>query len=539
MDGLAGRLGLAEVPLPGCAVPIPTVDGGTATLWAATLGRGVGGDAALGPRALEAWRDAVLSMPRGIGLLWSAVSRHRDEPPTLLKLAARPLGMTGVSPGTVDGPSVGLAFLLLLVSRVTGLAVPGDLTASAAVDASGLVSGVGGLAAKIAIVTREAPRVRRMLVSASQAGEAARAARAGLAIVGVRSVSEAARVVFGEALPRALVDLASTTRGRRDLVDSLFRLALQGRSELVDWTPVESAVALALDRFPDLAAEDRDTLRFVRAVAARHERNTGELPGDGWLLGQPLALRVDLAAHFAQQSADTGLPSCDDVERLIAPLLPVRLEEAHVPQLRLAGARARMLAVNGRPGEAMRLDEALVRAFTAAFAEEEASHPLAEWYRLSGACRDAQAFSRAEQAAEAIAARGGLEDGRAYLSLARAKSLVELGRVDDALPLLEAAARDVRLPEHLRLSAMRWAARPGRAVAREWREALRRDPGAEGPVGRVFVLLSDLDRALAEGTETAETLDALTASAPGIVGALRRAAPAGRDAAYVGRFYPY
>ena len=77
----------------------------------------------------------------------------------------------------IDGPSFGLALTLSLASIVFDCALPGDIVASATVDAAGNVGPVGGLDRKIAGLQRMAPRVTRLIVAASQRDEAEAAGR--------------------------------------------------------------------------------------------------------------------------------------------------------------------------------------------------------------------------------------------------------------------------------------------------------------------------------------------------------------------------
>ncbi len=535
-----------EVPSGGRAVPVVTVSESAATLWAAVPHRDESG-ATLGPRALRAWDDAVVALPRSVGLLWAAVSPHRSRPPSLLKVVSRPLFKSGVPEATVDGPSVGLAFVIALVSRVTGLPVPDDLLASAAIDAEGGLASVGRLDVKARLLMSVAPRIRRFLVAASQEAEAQAAMHgSGVEVVPARSVGEAVALVFGDALAEALVGLGATVRGRSELVEALLRLALRRRAELVDWSPVERAAGLALERFSDLTEDQRMTLVFVRSVAARHERNEGLPPGQEWFERRPLAVRVEALAHLAQQCADAGVPAWAEVEKLVAPYLPGRTADAFPVQLKLAGARARCLAVNGRPREALEAQEEIARATVGALLDEEASYPLAEWFRLTGACGDAASRDRAEQVFRQIAERGALEGGRAYVELSRARALVALGPAQDALEPLQGLAADARLPKHVRLSARRWTAKALRAVgdrasAERVLEDLRRDLEGAPKEDRVFLLLSEIDAALGSGEvgRAPTALAALAEAAPGLAASLRRAAPPEVEAEYVGRFYPY
>jgi hypothetical protein len=342
------------------------------------------------------------------------------------------------------------------------------------------------------------------------------------------------------------VGLGATHAGRSELVEALLRLALRRRAELVDWSPVEKAAGLALERFPHLTDDQRDTLVFVRSVAARHERNEGRPPGREWFERRPLAVRVEALAHLAQHCADAGVPPWPDVERLVTPYLPGLTEDAFPAQLKLGGARARCLAVNGRPQEALEAQEEIATATVGALLDEEASYPLAEWFRLAGACGDAASRDRAEQVSRQVGERGALEGGRAYVELARARALVGLGPAGEALEPLRGLASDPSLPKHVRLSARRWTVKALRAVgdlagAAQALANLRLDLEGAPKEDRVFLHLSEIDDALeaGAGARAAAAVGALLEVAPGLVESLLRAAPKEQGAEYVARFYPY
>ena len=65
----------------------------------------------------------------------------------------------------IDGPSFGLALVLSLASIVFDAILPGDVVASATVDAAGNVGPVGGLEQKVGGLQRLAPRVTRLIVA--------------------------------------------------------------------------------------------------------------------------------------------------------------------------------------------------------------------------------------------------------------------------------------------------------------------------------------------------------------------------------------
>jgi hypothetical protein len=526
-------------------VPAVTVRGGTVSLWALSsephppsLHR-----ATLGPEAIASWETAVLALPRSLPVLWRDLREFAGQPPTPIHLCSHL-----VEPAierrefVVDGGSFGLAFLLQLASRVLSLPLPGDLIASVAIDGLGRTSRVDGLAAKLEGIDALAPRIVRVLVAASQ-HEEVRGSAGRLELVPVRTAAQALDLVFGEALGARLADAGSDDARRRELVDAFFRLALVGRGAAVDWSPVERGARIALQKWPP-AFDDRYRLQFAAGVAGRHERNAGEIPvpGPAWLDAQPEPIRVGVLTHLVQQSADTGTPPPAEIEPYAVTLVPKDLGSAYVPQLKLAGALARLWAVTGRAAEALDLQQRVARAFVAIFEESEVSFQLSEWFRLAGALGDAEAFERAEAFLARLEATGGVSAaGRPYLELARARAAVDLGRADAAVrDRLDTMSRDLTVPAHVRWSACRWAARawrqagqPARADARLVDMELER---TKAPHADRYLMLAEFDAAVGRAGSAQAFLDRLAALDPGPLTHLRAAYESPAD---IVRFYPY
>jgi hypothetical protein len=420
-----------------------TVRGSTVTLWsidANPLSAGPGRRRLLGPDAYAAWRSAAMALPRSIPLLWRSVEACVRHPPFTSRIGVYQAGV-GIEEREplLDGPSFGLCFVLALGSHLAECAVPVDILASARVDERGVLRPVDAIELKIEGAVRLAPAVRRLLVAADQAAEAERAAAGRLEVVAVASAADALRLVFGDSLSAALVGAGSDEAKRAELADTLFRLALVGRSAVVDWSPIERAAALALEAWPTLTDDQRYRLVFAQAVAARHERNEGDLsmPTPEWLASQPASLRLGVIAHLVQQSADTGRPSAFEAELFALAHVPAyfenaltpdledtiipSLKDALVPHLKLLGALARLWAATGRVRAALSLQQQLAHAFVASYAEEEVSYPLTEWFRLAGILQDAESFGRADELWRGLCARGLIStDGVPYLERARA-----------------------------------------------------------------------------------------------------------------------
>jgi hypothetical protein len=516
-----------------------TVHDDTTVLWCIAAGgqrthRSDG--ATLGPRTRAAWREAGIALPRAVPVLWRSVHEGTAQLPHVAYLAS--LSAVAIVPDVrrpIDGPSFGLAFALALASRVLGCALPGDVIATAAMDATGRVGRVGGLEQKLRGLGRLAPSVRWVLVAAEQVAEARRHAAAHLEVVGVAHAAEAIDRVFGQRLSARLVEAGEDKDRRQELTGSFFRLALMGSEALVDWSPVRRGAALALEAWTDLDDDARYRLAFAEAVAARHVDNGGRvgLPPSGWLERQPRMIRAQVVAHLVQQCADAGTPEVSAIEPLATSFLDHPLEESSQADLRLRGALARLLAVTGRPVEALALQERVARAFSAIYADQDVAYPLAEWARLAGVVDDREALARAVDLHERSRSSGGYRGlGPRYVELAilKASRLIEPDNTwirDLAL----AMGTDATLPDTLRWSALRWAGRAGRA------RLMRAADGGNRVAARQLVL-SDLDEALRAGEMgTAEScVEALARYDPGPVRHLRRT---GATVAEIARQYPY
>jgi hypothetical protein len=432
-------------------VPLVTVDAtlSAAALWVLRIGgAGDGRNAPVNFEAdsLQAWEDAATALPRSLPFLWRPVQQARDAPHLASHLVTMQLRDRCMGhPTELRGKSFGLGFVLAMASWILRVSVPDDLIAIGTVDADGRIEAVEGMCEKIAVIEQHAPRIRRVLLPAQQAHEAQAVTTAGLEIVPVDKAARAVELVLGDAFRNLLRRSGEDPEAREELVDSFFRLVILGRSAAIDWTPVEHGATVALQAWSGLDPAAIWKLRCAQAVAARHESNRGEipLPDEPVLRSLPAPLRVLAVVHLLQQCADTGQPSIEMAEALSGEHL-VPVSEAFVPRLKLWSARARLMAVTGRPEEALRLQEELAQAFLARLEYEEVSYQLTEWYRLAGALEDRQAFTRAREVHARVVRLGGLGfTGSRYVDLALARA---------------------RLPRHGR----RWGA--GRhAALPEWR----------------------------------------------------------------------
>jgi hypothetical protein len=498
------------------------------------------GTIGFGVEAERAWRHAAAALPEALPFLWSSVRSARDRGRRAAPLGALARqGAVAVRENLLDGPSFGLPFLLALASLVLERPVPPDVAASGVVEPDGSVLPVARIDEKILVLACLAPRVGRVLVAPADeeaARAAAREAGTDLEIRAVATAAEALQEAFGDELASWGTRAGQDSSARPRIVASLFRLALSGRSHAVSWRPVEAAARAALDGWPDLADGDRRTLEFVAAVAARHDRNAGTLaePDPEWLQAMPALLRIEVVAHFVQQSADTGTPDVASAERLARQHLPPACE-AHAGQLRLMGALGRLRSVTGSPREALALQQTVAETFERAFRYGDMSYALCECFRLAGALGDEEAFERAEALRARAASAGALgSEDDPYVEVARLTAMTRLGRHEGTEAGLQRLLDERSLLPWLRGRALRTKARL---------LAARGSPGAASAfeVGPACQALIRLDRAVErrDAIVAEEALAALGRLHAGLVAHLRAAAGGGDPSAYLARFFPY
>ncbi|MEN6633917.1 MAG: hypothetical protein ABFD84_15925, partial [Candidatus Polarisedimenticolia bacterium] len=460
--------GLAAPPAPRRGVaPLLAVNDDCATLWALKTDDGFPGlhVAAFRDAPLAEWAGLGAALSRTLPLLWRPLDRLREIVPraALLAIVARRPEFVPTAPAALDDRSFGLSLLLANASVALDAPLAPDIAASATIGDDGAAGPVDerGLARKIELLLAAAPRVRRLVVAHENAAAARAAADGRLEIVAAAHGVDALRAAFGEDLEELLLAAGRDDESRARLVESFFALALSRRDAVPDWTPVRRAADAALRRWQDLGDVERARLRFAEAVAARHEANEGAFPWpDDVLLGVlPREPRLELCAHIVQQSADAGFPPADEAEARARVLIGVRFDRSR-GQLRLLGALARLLAVVGRPREALALQREAAEEF-ASMPEDgrrEISFPLSAWFRLSGVLQDNDAFDDAERLLRDVSRRGALA-GEPYIALARATALFRLARTagpDPEATLLRLAA-DTKCESHLRWSAARFA----------------------------------------------------------------------------------
>jgi hypothetical protein len=529
-------------PLPtvGTARCVSTHPTGTA-IWQI---RADANDATLGPEVCSSWEGAKMGLTRSLPVLWQSISDKGRLPGLRFESIWVERGFAR-RVSAVEGPSFGLSFALVLTSRLSDIPVRPEYVASAAVDPTGRVLPVGDLREKVLALRARVATPLTLLVASEQEDDARELADGGLRIVGVANIAAACEEVFGDALVRRLLQLGGTET-RPAILNTLFRIALKGRSEFVDWTPIRRAADFALNHWLDVPSAQVWILEFVRGVAARHQHNAGEIPipNEDMRAQWPRALWLEILAHLLQQAADSGDPSPKTVKPLAERELPSDLRRALAAELHVAGALGRVEAVTGCPEQALARQAAVAQVHWDTFAWNDMSRPLSEWLRLSGTCDAAQELARAETMFEEAKALGALDgQGLAYveLSWARASVMLAIDRSDRPQKVLERLASNAVI-DSVRWSAVRWLARWYATTGRraEAQQQLDRLEQEGGEAGRTPFLLAQLDVAMMGGHKPAtELLDELRRLEPGVVGHLLQAATRGSEVEYVARFYPY
>lgn len=509
----------------------------------------------------EVWARAATVLPRSLPVLWRAVrDAHRRVPVARHLGTWAPEGATQSPPRELDGESYGLSFVLSLASTVLGVPLRPEVAASATVDEFGdtTTKDVAGLHAKIQAIRRHAPQVRTLLVPAHQKDEAeAAAADSGIKIVPIRSAGEALKVAFANDMESALIEAGTNPERKREILRSFFALALGQRSAVLDWSPVARGASLAIERWKDLAPHDLYCLEFARAVAQRHESNTGELtlPEEAWLQTLPSTIRLAVVRHVVQQAADSGSPDVASAEQIGFTHL-VRGAEAFDDHLKLLGALGRLYAVTGRVPEALGFQREAAKAWIDRMNYGETSFPLCEWIRLAGVSGLSDEFGGARASLEEADLLGNIHaDRNPYLRLAIGRAAAMLGDLDTAWKQLDGLPGDVGVPVHVRAGAARWQALIADENSADWPgvtfsfldelEAMKRagDPSVSATAGKAIALVN-LDRAVRRSDEDAahKAIAGLRELEPYPVSHLLQVAPATpvlARAGYVRRHYPY
>lgn len=523
-----------------------------------------GEDAAFIDDAIEAWRDAATALPRSLPVVWDSISTLTRRLPRARRL---------IDPRhtrALDGRSLGLAFALAMASRHVLVPLPGDFVATAQLDEHGRLGTVDGLDAKIRVIGCCAPGVRRLIVAREQVEQARAIVARGrfpIEVLGFEHLGGVLDVLI-EDLEKVWRQRGDSESSRIDHVRTLFRLAVGEGSSMIEWGPVARAATDALEQWRDqLDSRHVEMLRFAQAVANRHHDNRGELlmPRAAWMRELPRPLRVRVMAHVVQQAADTGTPDAAELFEQAPPYLEQDDLDMFAPQLELLGALGRLhYSARGDLERAIQYQLRAARAWLERWDHAAAAYPISYLYMLVGVAasehasltpevnaraHDAQGLFEQAQLLEARMWRGGQRcRENAHVMLARARALVELGREDEALDVLEQLYERRRLDENIVGGAIRWMLRCARIRQDETRcaelAARLEDLGARHIAERSRALI-ELDDALrAQDDERARAAaELLRQQQPALVELLLRGVnveiSAAEAPAILARRYPY
>lgn len=522
-----------------------TVEPASACAW--VIGGDFAGAPALGPTAQRAWATAIAALPRSLPVLWRSLRNHSSEPRArLLATVSVRDGLQGSS--VLDGESFGLAFVLLLASRVTRIPLRTDVVATGRIAASGAIDGVEGLALKLAVVRECLPGIRKVLVPQANVPEATATLEGfGIDVVGVSTCHAAVQAALASDPLTTLLDSSLRDEDKQAVARSLFELSLRGRAELADWQAVGQAAQRVADWFSD-TSDERRMVAFAGCVARRHAGlPVTTLPDMARLaLGRPRPLRLKLLAHELQAWSDNGLGDPDD---LIARAREVRAPacDAHREHHEVEGALGWLLLLQGRPDEALELLRSSVEGFLTLLEPAECSYSLARWAWAAGVLRSGEQLAAASAARSAVDAAGGLDEvGRMYYDHAHARALVLLGgehacRARDPLERL----LDVVRFDEVACSSLRWLARiandQGRLEDAERLRGVLRGRVAGRRDLLVFDALAALDMALE--SEARAEIDAALAKVveaePRPASTLLAQSRGGNPARWLADTYPY
>jgi hypothetical protein len=431
-----------------------------------------------GVAADEAWREAVALLPRVSPLLWKHVGRKGLDSRQARRIGSWALPNWSVPfDSQLEGSSFGLSFLLALASEAFGVAVPEHFAASAVLGSDSRLSPVEGLVNKVAVLVKEAPWVRTLLVAENQPDvRRCRYTYPSVVIRPVENARTALDVVFENAMAVSTLEAAPNDRSR--LIANFLRLALEADHTVTDWKPFARAVDSALTKWAgSISPHDVHTLRFVGAVFDRRRGGSQRLELDEQWLGHFAApVRLAVLRKLVLHSAATGSPPPTQVEAIARAALPA-VSDAHNAHLRLESALGRLLSVTGRPEdaqEAQETQERVVSAFFDRFRHDQAGEALAECYRLATAMEDPLVLPRIEEQFLLMQAFGGCDPRVVPLleterSIAHVRLTPDCGQLAGAhLAHLRITALDSGLHRAISYSALRayvhWSNRSNRSA---------------------------------------------------------------------------
>ena len=357
------------------------------------LTRALGAPIALHPETTSALNQLCWHLPRWLPVL----AAHRGRRATDLQLFSvdswdptQPAASaTHAPPPRVDGRSLLLSALAALVSDLVDVPVARDAAFSADIDFA------SGRLAPVIEPERKWQGLRVMLPNLRQLFTAPTASRSDHD--GICAVSRVEHVLEALGLSAALVEQLRLHRDRP--VRQLVAATLAGRALLHSWNAIAGGATTLL---PDAPPQERVLLRFVRAVALRHDGRdpaVDDMPPAGVLCeaAQATGLNLDpdeVRAHWVQHHTDLILDAEPQAHRALAErveAIVAQLQADHPvwpAALKLLGAWARHRGVLGPPQDgpdALALSALCCDRWLRARLGHEASYPLSEVWRLTGA----------------------------------------------------------------------------------------------------------------------------------------------------------
>jgi hypothetical protein len=497
--------GEAAQPLPG-AVPVVAVEGARVHLLLLILVDRLPEDLknalaadpiAIAPETVSALDQLCWHLPRWLSVLVTRTPRRATDLQLFSVDSWDDSTTESVEvhrvPPRVAGRSLLLSAVVALVSDLVARPLPVGFAFSADVDfATGRLAPVDHLARKREGLRVLLPNATRLLTAPADRGSD---------IVGVERLARVEQVLTLVGLSEALVEHLFEERDRR--VRQLVEAALAGRSLLHSWSAIAEGARKLLERS---GSQDEETLlRFVRAVALRHDAMdplAEEMPAADRLCAaaqsvglilNPDEVRAHWLQHYSDLIVDPDATSLAVVRRRAEEI------EANVQRgaavwpaaLKLLGAWARYQAVLGGPrawADARRLSVLACESWLHARLGHEASYPLSEVWRLTGALPyDEQRYREAAELHERWAVQPGAvtADNYAFVILSRARAWVTApeaapgGGSSTASGDLERIREGKISPDlpFLRAAATRWLMSSIRSWPADWMTTLReQDP---------------------------------------------------------------
>lgn len=368
-------------------------------------------------------------------------------------------------PATLQGSSFGLPILLAAVSRALGLPLPQGLASTGELVDSGAVLSVAGIESKLTACMALRSPIRRVLIPAENLAEAHRwqardAARAGLEITAVRSITDSLDFAFGADRLEAALDEAYARDPER-AADVLFDIALGNSRQFLPWAWLSKSAAELADALP-ADSDPRWRAEVSSAIFDRHAGRPRALPpgSDRWIAAlHGRDLRMRLTAHALQGLADSAAepwqPAALAARRMIA-----TRHNRSAADGELLGALGRLYASWHRWPQARTHLQAAIQVWEDTHRLKEASHPICELLRITPLSAPSALGAVVADAERVLAVADLPEQSAAFVRLALGRAWVTAGKSAEGVDQLRAGAAP------LAGSRLRWLAIAGDPQAR-------------------------------------------------------------------------